>query len=371
MRVHAPTSTLPSVRRLLFGALLATFIPIVAPASSRAAISTFGSPLSMPATLNTAVNLSYRGTNTAVPPNPEAPNGLYHTYHYGADAALWNTSLSRGAASAPAAGQAVKVSLEGCADAAPGGLAPLTQIHFQDISPMPGGGAKVNLTSQPFDIPVCGQNGAGGSTVTTYEPINLCVSPGDYVAFNEEGGFVEHTYQNGVPYQVLGSVQGSASDSFIRGNGTGNGAPLSALDTTAMDGFAANQNEELMLQVTLGTGPDAVPACGGKRGVPPPLAPMRVSPQTDGVNHSGVVSVAVFCRVAPECKGTATLSTHAGRDIYGHSNFSLVPHTTVHLPIHVSSQLVKMIRSKHGVSTTLTMALGGATISQRITLKIF
>jgi hypothetical protein len=112
-------------------------------------------------------------------------------------------------------------------------------------------------------------------------------------------------------------------------------------------------------------------AGGGKLGVPPPLAPIRVSPQTDGINHQGVVSVAVFCRVSPECKGTATLSTHAGREVFGHSSFSLLPERTVHLPIRISSRLVRLIRSKHGVSTTLTMALGATKISQQITLKIF
>ena len=42
--------------------------------------------------------------------------------------------------------------------------------------------------------------------MTAYNPVNLCVSQGDYVAFNEEGGFVGHSYQSGVPYRVLGRV---------------------------------------------------------------------------------------------------------------------------------------------------------------------
>jgi hypothetical protein len=363
--------TTARVHRLLAGGLLATLVLTISTASSQASVTTFGSPLSVPATLNTAANLNYQGYNSGVPVSPQAPTGVEHTYHYGADAALWNVAQASGQPSAPAAGQAVKVRLEGCAMGAPEGPAPLTQIHFQDISLLPGGGAKVNLSSQPFNLPVCGQNGASGSTVSTYEPINLCVSQGDYVAFNEEGGFVEHVYQSGVPLQVLGSAKRSTLDSFIRNNGTGNGAILSGLDTTPMDGFAANQNEELMLQATLGTGPDATPACGGRKGVPPPLAPMRVSPQTDGVNHSGIVSVAVFCRVSPECKGVASQSTHAGLDTYGHTNFSLPPKRTMHLPIRISSQLLRLIRGKHGVSTTLTVALGGTKVSQLITLKVF
>jgi hypothetical protein len=323
----------------------------------------------VPATLNTSENLSYQGTNTAVPPSREAPNGIFHTAHNGADTALWNAKQAAGSPQAPATGQALKVSLEGCAQAAPAGPPPLTQIHFQDLSPLPGGGAKVNITSQAFNIPVCGQGGASGTTLSTYEPINLCVSAGDYVDFNDEGGYVENIYRSGVPYQVIGAVGGSTMDSFLRDNGTGNGAVMSASDITANNGFASNQNAELMLQVTLGTGANATHICaGGTAGLPPALAPIRVSPQTDGVNHRGIVAVAVFCRVSP-CTGVATL-TMGGKHAYGHSPFSLVANKTSHLPIRISSQLVKLIRKHHGVSTTLTAVVGGTTVTQKISLKI-
>ena len=157
-------------------------------------------------------------------------------------------------------------------------------------------------------------------------------------------------------------------DSFIRNNGTGNGAPFSSMDTTAMDGFASNRNEELMLQVTLGTGRDAVHSCPGGRGGL--LAPIRVSPQTDGVNHARFVAVALFCRVTP-CKGVATLSTDDGHDTYGRSGFDLAADTTTHLPIRVSSQMISLIREHHGVFTTLTAVVAGQRVSRIIGVKIF
>jgi hypothetical protein len=236
---------------------------VLVPASSPAAITSFGSPLSAPATLNTAENLSYVGTYTAVPPAPDAPNGVFHTFHYGADTALWNVRLVHGTPHSPATGQVLEVSLEGCAKAASAGPAPLTQIHFQDISPLPGGGAKVNLTSGPFVIPVCGQHRASGSTITTYRPINLCVKKGDYVAFNDEGGYVENVYRSGVPYRVLGRARGSIADSFLKNNGTGNGAFMSSSQVFANEGFMVNRGEELMLRVQLGTGRDATHICPG------------------------------------------------------------------------------------------------------------
>jgi hypothetical protein len=340
-------------------------------------MTSFGSPLSVPATLNTAEDLGYLGTNTAVPASAEAPNGYVHTYHFGADAALWNVAQASGAPRAPATGQALKISLEGCAVPAAGGPPPLTQIHFQDITPQPGGGAKINITSQPFDIPVCGANGASGSTVTTYNPINLCVSQGDYVAFNEEGGFVEHAYQSGVGYQVLGSVPGSTLNSFIKGGGTNNGTTMSASDSSSMDGFAATRNAELMMRVTLGTGPDATHICpGGKHGLPPALAPIRVGPQTDGVNHGRIAAVAIFCRPANGCTGVATLTPtgrQASKASWGRTRFSVTGGSTAHVPIRVAPGVIRLLRRHRalGLRMTLSVVVDGKTFSQTITLKIF
>jgi len=368
-------------RRVCLCALLAPSMLVLAlsnAAPSVAAVSTFGSPLSVPATLDTAYNLDYRGVDTNVPASPEAPNGVVHTYHFGADTALWNVGLANGTPRSPATGQALKVALEGCAVPAADGTPPLTQIHFQDLTPLANGGAKINITSQAFDIPVCGQGGASGSTVTGYEPINLCVSAGDYVGLAEEGGFVEHSYQSGVPYRVMGQVAGSTTASFIRAGGINNGDSLPSSDSSDMDGYANNPGRELMLRVTLGTGNDATHICpGGNRGAPPQLAPIRVSPQTDGVNHNRIVAVAMFCRVSP-CNGVATLSSNAadtstyGREeTYGRVGFSLPANKTVHLAIRVKPKLIKRIRAKHGMSTVLTAVVNGKRISQRITIKIF
>jgi hypothetical protein len=361
---------------LLAGAF-AALLAALAPAVSQAKLTTIGSPLSVPATLNTSENLSYPGTYTGVPVSPEAPNGIFHTFHFGADTAIWNFSQASGKTAVPETGQASKIELEGCAQKASNGPNPLTTIHFQDLSPTPDGGAKVNITSQGFDLPVCGENGAGASTITSFVPINLCVSAGDYVGFNDSGGYVPNIYRSGVPYQVLGSVTGATSDSFIKDEGTGNGATFSPSVTSANDGWAVNRNEELMMRVTLATGSDATHICpGGSQGLPPALAPIRVSPQTDGVNHSRIVAVAVYCRVSP-CNGVATIgssgadtSSYGHEEIYGRAGFALQANKTVHLPIRIKSQLVNEVRAKHGVSTTLTAVVNGKTITQRITVKI-
>jgi len=360
------------MRRLIFHACLAavTVAALLSPAGAGAAVITIGSPLSAPATYNTAENLNYRGTDTSLPPGPELPNGgLVHTYHSGADTAIWNTALKSGMPAAPSAGQAVRVKLEGCAEQAQGGPAPLTQIHLQDITPLPDGSAKVDLTSQPFDIPVCGQNGASGSTVTTYTPVNLCMSQGDYIDFNDEGGFVEHYYRSGVPYRVLGPATGSSADSFIKGGGTNNGDTMSSSERSNMEGFAVNQNTELMLQVEFATGPDATHICGGgTAGLPPALPTLALHSQTDGINHSGITKVAIYCRQKTGCKGTATLTYK--RKTVGHNGFSLGGNATSHVPIHLTKKLVKLLRKRHRLNVLLTVVVEGKSFTQTVTVGI-
>lgn len=364
---------------LLGFALAAALLVALLASAGASAATTFGGSLSVAATLNTSENLRYQGTNTAVPPTAEDPSGSVHTSHFGADTALWNTSVPGGSAGAPAAGQAVRVRLEGCAQRANGGPEPLTQIHFQSLSPLPGGGVKVNLSSQPYNVPVCGEGGASGWTVTTYEPFGLCVGKGDYVGLNDEGGFVEPFYRSGVPYEVLGAAAGATVDSFIKGNGTGNGAVLSPSEVSPMDGFASTEGAELMLQATLGTGREALTGCGGTHGVfipPAPGTPVKVGPQTDGVNHARIVSVAIFCRLATPCSGLAELvepgASRARRASFGSKRFTIPAKRTAHVPIRVSERVLRLVRKyRSGTHATLSVAVAGKTVTQTITVKIY
>jgi hypothetical protein len=349
------------------------------PSASNAEISTFGSSLSVPATLDTAENLNYEGSGISL------PGSVFHIPHDGADTALWNVVIPALSASAPSAGQVVTVSLEGCARQPNGAPPPLTQIHFQVLSPLAGGGAQVVLTSQPFDIPVCGVGGASGSTVTSYAPINLCVAQGNYVGFNDEGGFVGGApppYPAGVPYEVIGAVPGATMDSFIRGGGTNNGSTMAASDRTNHDGFATNSNEELMLQSTLATGPDALPVCGGTKGLPSPGSAgygqtpsqptVHIGKQTDGINHHGIASIAMFCHASTVCAGALTLTQAVGHGPSAHQSFTLSGGKTTHVAVHIPKSVVALARKhRKGVPVRVTATVSGKAVTQTIVLRIF
>ena len=342
------------------------------PAAASAKVVTVGPRLSGAATLDTNDGLGYEGVDTAVPPAPDAPNGVVHTAHYGADTAIWNTTIAGHSGAMPHAGQAVAIRLEGCAVPAAGDPTPLNQIHFQTLQPQ-GAQLKVQLSSAPFALPVCGEGGASGSTVTTYRPYNLCVGKGDFVAFNDEGGFEEPMYRSGVPYRVLAPVRGASSASFIRSGGTGNGAVFSPAERGAMEGWASRSGVALMMQVDLGTGADARYVCPtGRRDAPRVLPAMRISPQKDGINRARIVRIAIYCRPASGCHGGASLELLSGGHAakVGAKAFSLPGNATTHLPIRVSPLVLALIRRRHVVSTELVAHMGGRTFSQHVSIAI-
>lgn len=369
-----------AARRPLIAAAAAAAALLVAPAAGHAAVMTFGSPLSVAATRDTAQNLSYRGTD--IPTISNGQGVVVHVNHDGADTALWNANQAHGTPVAPAAGQVLSLRLKGCAQPAPGGAtAPLTQIHFQDLTPTGGDGVRVNVTSQAFDIPVCGHSGAGGDTVTTYHPTNLCVNRGDFVNFNDEGGFDAGFFPSGVHYQVIGAVVGSKMQSFIRGNGTNNGATFSPRDTSTHDGFASNPGEELLLQATLATGPNATPLCpGGTHGQPgqPGGKPaLFIGQQTDGVNSRRYLKLSLYCaQLVKACSGSVTVlaaGTRAARPLtLAATTLNAPPSGSAKITMRLSAKGLSLIRTHHRrLPATLIVRLsGGATYSHAITLKI-
>ncbi|GAC1435909.1 MAG: hypothetical protein NVSMB51_06270 [Solirubrobacteraceae bacterium] len=356
---------MPSIRsRTAAAAVLPALVALsaVATPAARAEVTTFGSNLQAPATLNTADNLPYAGTDIATISNNQGI--VVHVSHDGADTALWNTSVSGGNALAPASGQVTQFRIKGCANAAPGGPAPLTQVHFQDLKPTGGGAYQVALTSGGFDLPVCGAGGVDGNTVSAFDPINLCVAQGDSIVFNDEGGFEPHFYPAGVRYQVIGQVPGSSLDSFIRSNATMNGNRFVPGDKTSHDGFATQPNAEVLLQATLATGPDALPICGGTKGYVAPAAKLTVAKQTERISRSGVVPVAVFCHATGlPCKGTVSLSVgHLTRS----ASVDVPQKKTAHVKIHFGSSL----KGGHPHSGLVSVMLGSrVTATQTIKLK--
>jgi hypothetical protein len=251
---------------------------IVAAAGSTAAFAgtrTFGSTLKTAPTLDTA-NGAYQhngkatGTEKVIPPFPHAAE----------DATVWSTRVSRSSAGAPAGGQVTAVKLEGCTikdTTAPGAHGrqtsqgvPVNTILFQTLHRQ-GASVTATATAGNFLMPFCSHSNdpAKGAvntrTVTTFHPVHECVARGDLVGFHDIGGFIPATssagpwYPQGVPFDVIARVKGSAMASYVGITGVyGPGSP-----SGPGFGFARESGQELTMQLVEGTGDDAYGLCPG------------------------------------------------------------------------------------------------------------
>jgi hypothetical protein len=263
----------------LIGLLLG--LALALPVASRAAVlAPWGSDLSATPSMDTAdgdYGHTAFGPNTVIAPNP----------HSAEDLGVWNPQ-----GTAPQGGQVLQIKVKGCAiedTSSPtqqspdgqGGTVPVDTIVFQTLSPQRSDWTATATTGM-FQLPFCNSTDAAGNTVTpsyvsTYEPVHMCIAPGDQVAFHDVGGFVPNGtdgdnggpwYPQGVPMEVIAPGRGGVIDSFL-GVGTSTYGPgiYGSSDNTpsaqAQAGFATNSNEQVMLQVIEGTGDDAYGLCPG------------------------------------------------------------------------------------------------------------
>ena len=208
--------------RHLIAVLIAALALLALPATGHAAKTTFGSDLKAPAEVAEA---------------------------HGADAVFWGTNLpGRRAVRVPRKGQITRIRLKGTAVRPRGAPAPITLMHFQILRPRRGGRVKVVLTSGGFRVPV----GGDPNRISSYRPVNLCARRGDYVAFNNVGGFRPPHYPNGTPFRVFSGVEGSTTGFYTRADGTNNGAVFRG---------RPKKGRELLMQMVLTTGRRVSPPC--------------------------------------------------------------------------------------------------------------
>jgi hypothetical protein len=108
----------------------------------------------------------------------------------------------------------------------------------------------------------------------------------------------------------------------------------------------------------------------------PPVAPVSIINQTDGINHSRSTTVAMYCRKdaadpsGNTCVGTLTLSI-ANIKI-GSAQFNILSKSTGKVPVKVSLKGLQMVKKgpgrKRKTLVTVTM-VDGSSLTKTITLK--
>jgi hypothetical protein len=272
-------------------AAVAAAAGLAVPAAAPAAVTTFGSDLRAPANKVEA---------------------------HQADTVYFHSALSGGGqVRVPADGQVTSVRIKGLAERRadlravksppPHEYAGSPLFHVQVLKPQADGTFKVATTSSDFHLPTSGDP----EQVTTFtSQYRLCVNRGDVIAFNHIGGWdgiVDQTgpYPMGTPLRVFSTgVPGAVTTQFSSHNGTMDGATI---------GGAPVAGEELLMQMVLGTGPDANQVCpGGTQGSQPAprvrLTVLSIPATKIGFSRKGRGTVAVFCRTGSAgrlpCSGT-------------------------------------------------------------------
>jgi hypothetical protein len=307
-------------------ALLAAFC--LAPASAHAAVSDFGSDLSMPATA---------------------------AHNSGPDISYWNIgpASALGSYVAPAEGQVTRVKLRGALIPNPRlrntdeeRIAQI--IHFQVLRDKGDGRLKiVSLSTGHMQMPISDRP---QDVVTEYAPVNLCVRRGDIVAFNTIGA---HEYRRdpgtpggpqGAEYQVFGIAPDMVTQYYSKDNGLNEG---STLDVSPNDVLFRH---ELLMRTTLATGPDATDICPGGyaqhvfRGAdinpPPKVNPIVVR------TKDRTARVRIFCHGENYggCVGTLRLVGPDGTEL-GSKRFDVKNTHTVPVEVPLSPATIAAIQA--------------------------
>jgi hypothetical protein len=106
------------------------------------------------------------------------------------------------------------------------------------------------------------------STITTFNPVHECVSPGNLIAFHDIGGFIPAEggggpwYPQGTPFDVIATVGGSVMNSYVGFTNASSYGPNSP-PTDAHAGFASEPREQIEMQMVESTGGDAYGLCPG------------------------------------------------------------------------------------------------------------
>jgi hypothetical protein len=317
-------------RRLSLALLVALCL---APAAARAEVSDFGSDLSSPA--NIAAN-------------------------HGADTSYWNIGLANGGFyDAPADGQVTIVRLKGAVlpnqrlrNTSQEDLARI--IHFQVLRDTGDGRLKVvSLSTGHLQIPV---SDSPENIVTQYEPVNLCVRKGDFVAFNTIGAHeyrrstLDPAYQ-GAEYQVFGRVPNSRVQWYEKDNGLNEGTKILPSPNDVM------ADQELLMRTTLATGPDATDICPGGyaqhifRGAdinpPPKVDPIVVR------TKDKVARVRIFCHGENYggCVGTLSLKGADGAEL-GSKRFDVPNSHTEPVDVPLSDATISAISASGSTRVT-------------------
>lgn len=260
----------------------------------------------------------------------------------------------------PVSGQILEVRVKGAIIPKGGGKTDMNLFHTQVLAPNSDGTFTVDSTSGHQYFPVGGQPsdvhrwniGAGVQ----------CIRKGQYVDFNHIGGWDgDFDDPRGTQYRIWKSDPASRMFWFERDNGTNNGTtftPNYKVNGHTGQITADPQNgqpypRELMMQVVVGTGFDAVKGCeGGLKGYE--YSGVNVVKQRFTIYDDGIAGARIGCTSGRAyCQGTLRLE--AGGVTLGQTAFRIDRNVTTNVDVQLTSAGARLV-SQRGVVDVAVVA---------------
>jgi hypothetical protein len=230
--------------------------------------------------------------------------------------------------------------------------------HSQVLRPNADGTYTVDSSSQRFDFPI----GGSADDVTTFVPSTQCIKKGQYVDFNHIGGWNGDNRETGTKYQIFKRDGDSQMYWYERDQGTNIGAtftPNRQYDTAGNQTFSnrfqpdAPLQEELMMQVVVGTGFDSSNLCeGGLKGYE--YSGVQVQKTTFTVRDDGVAGARIGCTSGRGfCEGTARLEVDGAE--LGRTDFKIDRNITTNLDIPLTGDGARIVNTRALVDANVTV----------------
>lgn len=282
----------------------------------------------------------------------------------------------------PVKGQAIIMRLKGGTRQPDGPSAnpDYDMIRFVVLRPQSDGTWRTTATSVPHRAPVIGK-GADANTISRYtSEWPLCVEPGDRIGLVSVGGFDQRLFPNGLPYQVFGQTAGAALNEFRAGGMIDQGKTVIRAERVP--------RTELLLQVVVGTGDSARPACGGSApsgsdpGAGPRPAPAPEPAPTPGVARASVlkpphapwlydgrkVKLTIRCAAGADCAGHAVLRARGKR--IARRAYELDAGERKPIVLRVNRAGKRMAKPGRRLRARVVISAGDARTSRRLTIRI-
>lgn len=230
--------------------------------------------------------------------------------------------------------------------------------HSQVLRQNADGTYTVDSSSQHLYFPI----GGSADEVHTFVPSTQCVKAGEFVDFNHIGGWNGDPNETATKYQIFKRDAESILQWYERDNGTNIGETFATNQQRTTSGEPMQTNgfppgrplqEELMMQVVVGTGFDASSLCeGGLKGYE--YGGAEVKSQTFTVYEDGVAGARVGCTSGREfCEGAIKL-TLDGADI-GSASFKINRNVTTNLDVPLSPEGARTLTSRGRIEADVSV----------------